>query len=83
MIRKITAVCLAISVVFSGLMVDGMAATKKKPSGPSLPLIRDAEIEGLLRLYSKPIFKAAGLNPSAVRVYIINNDKINVLLWVI
>ena len=25
----------------------------------------------------KPIFKAAGLNPSAVRVYIINNDKIN------
>ena len=58
-------------------MADGMAETKKKPRGPSLPLIRDAEIEGLLRLYSKPIFKAAGLNPSAVRVYIINNDKIN------
>ncbi len=77
MIRKLTAVCLAISVAFSGLMVDGMAETKKKPRGPSLPLIRDAEIEGLLRLYSKPIFKAAGLNPSAVRVYIINNDKIN------
>jgi predicted Zn-dependent protease len=77
MIRKLTAVCLAISVAFSGLTVDGMAETKKKPRGPSLPLIRDAEIEGLLRLYSKPIFKAAGLNPSAVRVYIINNDKIN------
>ena len=59
MIRKLTAVCLAISVAFSGLMVDGMAATKKKPRGPSLPLIRDAKIEGLLRLYSKPIFKAA------------------------
>jgi predicted Zn-dependent protease len=77
MIRKLTAICLAISVAFSGLMVDGMAATKKKPRGPSLPLIRDAEIEGLLRLYSKPIFRAAGLNPSAVRVYIINSDKIN------
>jgi predicted Zn-dependent protease len=77
MIRKLTAICLAISVAFSGLMVDGLAATKKKKPGPSLPLIRDAEIEGLLRLYSKPIFKAAGLNPSAVRVYIINNDKIN------
>jgi predicted Zn-dependent protease len=77
MIRNLTAVCLAISVALSGLMDDGLAATKKKPSGPSLPLIRDAEIEGLLRLYSKPIFKAAGLNPSAVRVYIINNDKIN------
>lgn len=78
MIRKLTAICLAISVAFSGLTLDGMAAIhKKKPQGPSLPLIRDAEIEGLLRLYSKPIFKAAGLNPSAVRVYIINNDKIN------
>jgi len=76
MIRKLTAVCLAISVAFSGLMADGLAETKKK-RGPSLPLIRDAEIEGLLRLYSKPLFKAAGLNPSSVRVYIINNDKIN------
>ncbi len=28
-------------------------------------LIRDAEIEGLMRLYTRPIFKAAGLNPSA------------------
>ena len=32
MIRKLTAICLAISVVFSGLIVDGMAATKKKKS---------------------------------------------------
>ena len=33
MIRKLTAICLAISVAFSSLMVDGMAATKKKPGG--------------------------------------------------
>ena len=51
MIRKLTAVFLAISVAFSGSMLDGMAATKQKPRAPSLPLIRDAEIEGLLRLY--------------------------------
>ncbi len=48
MIRKLAAVCLAISVAFSGLMADGMAQTKKKQRGPSLPLIRDAEIEGLV-----------------------------------
>ena len=40
-----------------------LAPRRKKPAGPSLPLIRDAEIEGLLRLYSRPIFKAAGMNP--------------------
>lgn len=77
MIRKFVAICLTVLMTFTSLMADGMAATKKKSRGPSLPLIRDAEIEGLLRLYSKPIFKAAGLNPSAVRVYIINNGKIN------
>ena len=77
MIRKLTAICLAISMGFTSLAADGVAATRKKPTGPAVPLIRDAEIEGLLRLYSRPIFKAAGLNPSAVRVYIINNDKIN------
>ena len=40
-------------------------------------MIRDAEIEGLLRLYARPIFKAAGLNPSAVRVVLINDTRIN------
>ncbi len=43
--------------------------------GPNL--IRDAEIEGLLRLYSKPIFKAAGINPEAVKVYVIADPSIN------
>jgi predicted Zn-dependent protease len=46
-----------------------------KPKAP--PLIRDAEIEGLLRLYTKPIFKAAGLTPGAVKVYIINGRPVN------
>ena len=46
-------------------------------SAQSLPLIRDAEIEGLLRLYTRPIFKAAGINPKSVKVYIINDPRIN------
>src|SRR6188508_1538197 len=40
-------------------------------------LIRDAEIEGLMRLYTKPIFQAAGLSPGAVKVYLINDGRIN------
>jgi len=40
-------------------------------------LIRDAEIEGLMRLYTKPIFQAAGLSPGAVNVYLINDPRIN------
>jgi len=39
--------------------------------------IRDAEIEKILRGYSEPIFKAAGLDTNAVTVYIINDPSLN------
>ena len=40
-------------------------------------LIRDTEIEDLLRDYSVPIFKAASVNPNSVKVFIINNNALN------
>lgn len=40
-------------------------------------VIRDTEIERFLDSVSRPIFQAAGLAPSDVRVFIINDDKIN------
>lgn len=52
-------------------------ASAQSASGRGPPIIRDAEIEGLLRLYTRPIFKAAGINPKAVRVYVINDPRIN------
>ena len=39
--------------------------------------IRDAEIEKILRKYSDPIFKAGGLDPKAVKFYIINDPSLN------
>lgn len=39
--------------------------------------IRDAEIERILRGYSDPILKAAGLDPKAVTIYIINDPSLN------
>jgi predicted Zn-dependent protease len=66
---KLARSVLAASVLFSSLTVNARA------DGPNL--IRDAEIEGLMRLYSRPIFKAAGINPSSVRVYLIADPSIN------
>lgn len=40
-------------------------------------LIRDAEIENTLRSYADPIFKAAGLKPSAINIYIVQDDSLN------
>ena len=42
-----------------------------------LPLIRDAEIEGLMRIYSQPIFEAAGINEGAAKVYLVRQPNIN------
>lgn len=41
------------------------------------PLIRDAEIEHTLREYADPLFAAAGLKPSAVRIFIVQDDALN------
>lgn len=43
----------------------------------AMPLIRDAEIEHTLRQYADPIFRIGGLNPSSVRLFIVNDDALN------
>jgi len=42
-----------------------------------IPMIRDAEIEQLLRDYTAPIFRAAGLTTQNVQVVIINDSEFN------
>ena len=39
--------------------------------------IRDTEIEETLRLYATPIFKAAGLDPNGVSIYIVSDNSLN------
>lgn len=40
-------------------------------------LIRDAEIEHTLRRFGDPLFQAAGLTPSAVKIFIVRDDALN------
>lgn len=40
-------------------------------------LIRDAEIESTLRIFGTPIWQQAGLNPDAVRIFVVNDPAIN------
>lgn len=43
----------------------------------SISLIRDTEIETTIRTYATPVFLAAGLDPTAVRIYLVNDRQIN------
>jgi predicted Zn-dependent protease len=48
------------------------------PAGATgISLIRDAEIEATLTQITTPILEAAGLDPSAVQIYIVQDDKLN------
>ncbi len=40
-------------------------------------LIRDAEIERYIRSYATPIWEVAGLDPSAVRIHLVNDKSLN------
>lgn len=43
----------------------------------SLSLIRDTEIENIIRDYSTPIFNAAGLNADSVTIHLVNDPRLN------
>ncbi len=59
-------------------VVLGIALAVITPTGAvAQSVIRDSEIENLLRDYLNPILKAAGLKPRAVQMILINDGSIN------
>ncbi len=42
-----------------------------------VPIVRDAEIEALVRDYARPIFKAAGLSKSGIDIILVNDPNFN------
>jgi predicted Zn-dependent protease len=55
----------------------GIAAGPAQAQSKGPPIIRDAEIEQILRDYTQPILKAAGLAQHNIRVVIINDRSFN------
>src|SRR5215472_111697 len=55
----------------------GVPARAQTGSNAGIPLIRDAEIEQLMRDYTAPILKAAGLGNQNIKVVLIDDDSFN------
>ena len=62
-------------VTATALVGAGAPARAQKEKGP--PVVRDAEIEQLLRDYTQPILRTAGLAQQNVQVVIINDRSFN------
>jgi predicted Zn-dependent protease len=54
-----------------------VASAHAQEDSKGLPVIRDAEIEQLLRDYTRPVLRAAGLAQRNIRVVIINDRSFN------
>jgi predicted Zn-dependent protease len=67
----------AIVAAVSLAAASAPARAQPRPDNVGIPLIRDAEIEQLLRDYTTPILRAAGLGPQNVQVVIINARAFN------
>jgi predicted Zn-dependent protease len=63
------------TVACAALVATSSPATAQAPRG--LPIIRDGEIEQLLRDYTAPIFKAAGIRSGAAKVIIVGDRSFN------
>ncbi len=55
----------------------GAFAVMAAQTASAQPLIRDAEIEDTLRVYTNPLLDAAGLRHDDVKILIVNEDNVN------
>jgi predicted Zn-dependent protease len=69
---KLTA--LAVAAALAATPINGVARAEKEKG---LPIIRDTEAEQLLRDYTRPILRAAGLEKQNIQIVIINESVFN------
>jgi predicted Zn-dependent protease len=71
------ATAIAVAVAGGGPSLVPAPARAQEQAARGLPIIRDTEIENLLRDYAAPILKAAGLAKQNVRIVILNDRTFN------
>ncbi|MCG8547463.1 MAG: M48 family metalloprotease [Alphaproteobacteria bacterium] len=59
------------------LLAVALLCVPTHSSARGLSLIRDTEIENTIRVYSAPLFRAAGIDASSVQIYLVNDHRLN------
>jgi predicted Zn-dependent protease len=64
--------------LLSSVLIFGLASrAAAEGDGPRVSIIRDAEIEQLLRDYTAPVFKAAGIHAGAAKIILVGDRAFN------
>ena len=65
------------TIASTATLTVGLCFAVTPAAAKGIDLIRDTEIERVLKSYEDPIATAAGLDPSAIKIYIVNDPDIN------
>jgi predicted Zn-dependent protease len=76
-LRPRTLASRAVAVLTAASLVAAGAPSSAQEATRGLPIIRDAEIEQLLKDYTAPILKVAGLSHQNIQIVIINDRSFN------
>jgi predicted Zn-dependent protease len=68
-VRKYAAAIAAVAYLF--------AAATSTAHAQSVAIVRDAEIEALVRDYVRPILQAAGISKSGISIILVNDRRFN------
>src|SRR5436309_14340722 len=75
--RRRTPASRGIALLTAAALIASVGPASTQDAEQGLPIIRDAEIEQLLRDYTQPILRVAGLTQQNIRVVIINDRAFN------
>ena len=66
-----------ISILFFTILISVFVTLPSPSRADSIRLIRDTEIENIIKLYTKPILLAADLSGETLKTLIVKDNKIN------
>ena len=55
----------------------GIATSASHAQGPNIKLVRDAEIEGLMKTYAAPLLRVSRVGAGATKIFLINDRSFN------
>src|SRR5258707_13212062 len=59
------------------LTIVALVAPREASAQQAINFIRDAEIETTIRQFVSPVFAVAGLDPAVIRIYLVNDARLN------
>ena len=66
-----------VRLLFVAILLTALTSAPAESQGNRIRLVRDAEIENIIRRYATPIFNAAGLSGDAVNIHLVRDDRLN------